>query len=84
MKKDEARARKNDSQKKYEKKTGYAAQLKYGREKNKTLHNQRHDEHGARYNPKAGQRGKQERIYQSSNPSGHSEIKMILGSLQRA
>ena len=33
MNKDEARARKNDSQKKYEKKTGYAAQLKYGREK---------------------------------------------------
>lgn len=33
MNKDEARARKNDRQKKYEKKTGYAAQLKYGREK---------------------------------------------------
>ena len=33
MNKDEARARKNDSQKNYEKKTGYAAQLKYGREK---------------------------------------------------
>ena len=33
MNKDEARARKNDSQKKYEKKTSYAAQLKYGREK---------------------------------------------------
>lgn len=30
---EEARARKNDRQKEYDKKTGYAAQMKYGKEK---------------------------------------------------